>query len=130
MNELQKHYTNEQTGISYTLVGDYYLPDLAMPKEETEIHLSPLGMRHKDYLKNNRKPTYSSLMISGKLMQHCKEVQDQANNMLEYLVKGMAKEQGVTEQLKADDQMAWVGKMENIRSCAMEIVNKELIYVY
>lgn len=126
---MDKHIRNEETGINYTLVGDYYLPDLTLPKEETEIHLGRYGQMVKEHLKNYKHGTYSHLVLSGKLMCHCKEIEDAVKSQLEVIVKQMAKQQGVTETLKANDQMKWVSCMNNIRNCAEEIVFKEYIYV-
>ena len=124
---MKKHYTNEQTGISYTLHGDYYLPDLALP-EESEYHIGIWGQRRLDYLKNHRRILYTNLLTSGKLPEHLQEIDISAHERCETIIRRMAKEQGVTEQLKAENQMLWVGRMNNIRNCAMEIVNSEIIY--
>ena len=126
---MNKQITDEKTGINYTLVGDYYLPDLTLPEEETNITLGRHGRMVQAHLKNHKHGTYSHLVISGKLMQHCKETEDTIKNQLEVIVKQMANQQGVTETLKANDQMKWVSCMNNIRNCAEEIVFKELIYV-
>ena len=118
----------EEMGGTYTQVGDYLLPNLTLPAEEKNIVLGRFGMAHKKYLKENKKILYSELMISGKLFSHCKEVEDRAGDMLETLIKQMANSEGITEELKVTDQMAWVGAMNNIRICATEIVFQEVIY--
>ena len=124
---MKQHFTDERTGISYTLQGDYYLPDLQLPPEkETEIGL--WGQRHLRYLKQNRKVLYTNLLTTGKLNVHLAEIDKQAEDMFCRLVKQMAEREGVTEKLKADNQMKWVGRMNNIRSRATEIVNAELIF--
>ena len=124
---MKQHFTDERTGISYTLQGDYYLPDLQLPPEkETEIGL--WGQRRLRYLKQNRKVLYTNLLTSGKLNVHLAEIDKQAEDMFCRLVKQMAEREGVTEKLKADNQMKWVGRMNNIRSRATEIVNAELIF--
>lgn len=124
---MKQHFTDERTGIGYTLQGDYYLPDLKLPAEkETEIGL--WGQRHLRYLKQNRKVLYTNLLTAGKLNDHLSEIDKQAEDMFCRLVKQMAECEGVTEQLKADNQMDWVGRMNNIRSRAMETVNAELIF--
>lgn len=126
---MEKHITDAKTGISYTLNGDYYLPDLALPEEETAVTLGRWGRVHKDWLKSNKPHLYSELLMSGKLMRHCKEIEDTAEVRLEQIVSQMAQAEGVTEQLKADDQMEWVGRMNNIRQTASEVIMTELIYV-
>ena len=124
---MKQHFTDERTGISYTLQGEYYLPDLQLPPEkETEIGL--WGQRRLRYLKQNRKVLYTNLLTTGKLNVHLAEIDKQAEDMFCRLVKQMAEREGVTEKLKADNQMKWVGRMNNIRSRATEIVNAELIF--
>ena len=125
---MEKHIYNEQTGISYTLHGDYYLPDLALPEEEKGVEIGVWGQRHLRYIKQNRKVLYLNLLTSGKLIGHLADIDKQAEDMLSRLVKQMAERECVTEQLKADNQMEWVARMNNIRSRATEIVNKDLIY--
>ena len=124
---MEKHIYNEQTGISYTLQGDYYLPDLALSDEE-EQSIGLWGQRHLRYIKQHRKVLYLNLLTSGKLNGHLADIDKQAEDMLSRLVKQMAERECVTEQLKADNQMEWVARMNNIRSRATEIVNKDLIY--
>ena len=124
---MKQHFTDERTGIGYTLQGDYYLPDLQLPPEkETEIGL--WGQRHLRYLKQNRKVLYTNLLTTGKLNDHLTEIDKQAEDMFLRLVKEMAEREGVTEKLKADNQMEWVGRMNNIHSRATEIVSAELIF--
>ena len=116
----------EQMGGTYTKVGDYYLPNLIPVKEETEIGL--WGQRHLRYIKQHRKVFYTNLLTSGKLNGYLADLDKQAENMFFRLVKQMAEREGVTEQLKADNQMEWVSRMNNIRSRATEIVNNDIIY--
>ena len=125
--ELKKHYTNEQTGISYTLHGDFYLPDIK-PAEEN-ITLSKWGLMHKTYLEKHRKVLFSSLLIQGKLYQRCADVENQARDMFDTLIEQMKESEDVTEELKEQDQLKWVQKMGNIENKAREIVCSELIYV-
>ena len=125
---MEKHIYNEQTGISYTLHGDYYLPDLALPEEEKGVEIGVWGQRHLRYIKQNRKVLYLNLLTSGKLNGYLADIDKQAEEMFSRLVKQMAEREGVSEQLKTENQMEWVGRMNNIRSRAMEIVNAELIY--
>ena len=124
---MKQHFTDEKTGIRYTLQGDYYLPDLALPAEEQQP-IGIWGQRHLRHLKQNRRMLYTNLLTSGKLNSYLADINRQAEEMFSRLVKQMAEREGVTEQLKADNQMAWVGRMNNIRSRAIEIVNNDLIY--
>lgn len=124
--ELKKHYTNEQTGISYTLHGDFYLPDLKYAEEN--ITLSKWGMLHKTYLEKYKKPLFNSLLMQGKLYHHCAEIENQARDMFDNLIEQMKKAEGVTERLKEQDQLEWVQRMSNIQQRAREIVCNEIIY--
>lgn len=126
---MEKHIYNEQTGISYTLYGDYYLPDLTLPDEEKGVEIGVWGQRHLRHIKQNHKVLYLNLLTSGKLNVHLADIDKQAADMFNRLVKQMAEREGVTEQLKADNQMEWVARMNNIRSRATKIVNTDLIYV-
>ena len=125
---MQKNIYNEQTGISYTLQGDYYLPDLTLPAQKEERHIGIWGQRYLRYLKQHRKALYTNLLTSGKLNSYLADIDEQAEGMFFRLVKQMAEREGVTEQLKVENQMEWVGRMNNIRNRAMEIVNEEIIY--
>ena len=125
---MEKHIYNEQTGISYTLQGEYYLPDLALPDEEKGVEIGIWGQRHLRYIKQHRKVLYLNLLTSGKLNGYLADIDKQAEDMFFRLVKQMAEREGVTEQLKADNQMEWVSRMNNIRNRATEIVNTDLIY--
>ena len=126
---MEKHIYNEQTGISYTLHGDYYLPDLALSDEEKDVEIGVWGQRHLRYIKQHRKVLYLNLLTSGKLNEYLADIDKQAEDMLTRLVKQMAEREGMTEQLKADNQMEWVCKMNNMRDRINEIIYKELIYV-
>ena len=125
---MEKRIYNEQTGIGYTLQGDYYLPDLKLPKQEDKP-IGLWGQRHLRYIKQHRKILYINMLTSGKLSGYLADIDKQAEDMLFRLVKQMAEREGVTEQLKADNQMEWVARMNNIRSRATEIVNTDLIYI-
>lgn len=107
--------------------GDYYIPCLKLPEEEQQP-IGVWGQRHLRYIKQNRRALYLNLLTSGKLNGYLADIDKQAEDMLSRLVKQMAEREGVTEKLKADNQMEWVGRMNNIRSRATEIVNKDLIY--
>ena len=117
----------EEMGGTYTQVRDYLLPDLKLPEEEQQP-IGVWGQRHWRYLKEHWRATYAALLTSGKLNSYLADIDRQAEEMFLRLVKQMAEAEGVTEQLKADSQMAWVGRMNNIRSRAMEMVNNVLIY--
>ncbi len=118
----------EQTGGTYTQMGDYMLPDLLPAEEEKEANIDVWAMRHKRYLRENHRVLYANLMTSGKLVAYLDEIKQQAIAMFLRLVEQIANREGVTEQLKAENQIEWVDRMNNIRSRAMEIVNAELIY--
>ena len=117
----------EKMGGTYTQVGDYLLPDLKLPEEEQQP-IGVWGQRHWRYLKEHRRASYATLLTSGKLNSYLADIDRQAEEMFLRLVKQMAEAEGVTEQLKANNQMEWGGRMNNIRNRAMEIVNCELIY--
>ncbi len=117
----------EQNGGTYRQVGDYLLPNITLPEEET-VHIGIWGQRHKRYLKQNHRVLYMNLLTSGKLNSYLADIDKQAEDMLFRLVKQMAKREGVTEALKVENQMEWVGQMNNIRNRATELVNAELIY--
>ena len=125
---MEKRIYNEQTGISYTLQGDYYLPDLALPEQEDEP-IGLWGQRHLKYIKQHRKILYVSLLTSGKLSEHLADIDNRAEDMFFQLVKQMADREGVTEQLKADNQIEWVARTNNIRNKVTEIINSDLIYI-
>ena len=124
---MKQHFTDEKTGIRYTLQGDYYLPDLALPAEKQQP-IGIWGQRHLRHLKQNRRVLYANLLTSGKLNSYLADIDKQAEEMFSRLVKHMAEREGVTEQLKAENQMAWVQKMNNIRNRVAEIVNNEVIF--
>ena len=116
------------TNIQYRQVGDFNIPNLTIPPEEANITLGKWGMLHKDFLLKHKKVLFTTLLTQGKLYQHCAEIENQASNMFDTLVEQMKEAEGVTEQLKADNQMEWIQKMNNIQQRATEIVCNELIY--
>ena len=124
---MDKYIYDENNGLWYELQGDYYIPCLTLPREE-EKPIGIWGRRHKRYLKEHKKATYTTLLTSGKLNSYIADTDGQAEEMFSRLVKQMAEREGVTEQLKAENQIFWVGQMNNIRNRATEIVNTELIY--
>ena len=124
---MDKYIYNTKNGLWYELQGDYYLPCLKLPKEESR-HIGILGKRHLRYLKQHRKVLYSELLISGKLNDYLADLNKQAEELFSRLVKQLAEKEGVTEALKAENLMLWVQKMNSIRNTAMEIVSSDLIY--
>ena len=117
----------EQTGGTYTQVGDYMLSDLLPAEEEKEANIGVWGMRHKRYLKQHHKVRYYNLLTSGKLNSYLADIEQQAQQLFLRLVTDFAEKENVTEELKATDMMLWVQKMNNIRNRATEIVNNDLI---
>ncbi len=119
---------DEKNGLWYEKQGDYYLPCLELPKDENE-HIGIWGQRHLRYLNQYRKVLYTNLLTSGKLNSHLVEINKQAEKLYFRLVKQFAESEGVTEQLKADNPMEWVGRMGNIESRCREIVNSEVLFI-
>lgn len=116
---------DEKNGLWYRLVGDYYLPCFSLPEQDQSIGI--WGMRHRDYLRGHKQAVYTELLLSGRLNSYLAQIETQAQEMNLRLIDQMAADEGITEQLKAEDQMAWVGAMMNIQARAREIVNEELI---
>ena len=114
--------------ITYREVGDYLIPNLKLPPEEANIRLGKWGMMYKSHLEKHKSAIFNSLLIKGKLYQLCAEVEKQANEMFDMHVEQMKRAEGVTEELKEQDQMEWVQRMGNIEARARVIVCKELIY--
>ena len=125
---MEKYITDERIGLKYELVGDYYIIAGDDEPEEEQKPIGRWGQRHLRYLKNHRKVLYANLLTSGKLNNCLANIDRQAEEMFERLVMQMAAAEGITEQLKAADQMVWISKMNNIRNRAIEIVNTEIIY--
>ena len=117
----------EQMGGTYSQVGDYLLPNLKL-SEEKQANIGVWGMRHKRFLRENHRVLYANLITSGKLVAYLDDIEQQATAMFLRLVKELAENENITEKLKAENQMLWVQKMNNIRNRATEIVNSELIY--
>lgn len=124
---MEKYIYNEQNGLWYELQGDYYLPCLKLPEEEA-VHIGIWGQQHRRYLKDHHKALYTSLLTSGKLNDYLADLNEQAEAMFSRLVKQLSEKEGVTEDLKAENQMLWVQRMNNLRNTATEIVSSELIY--
>ena len=124
---MEKYIYNERNGLWYELQGDYYIPCLVLDEEDTQ----PIGMwgrKYLRYIKEHRPVLHTALLLSGKLNSHLAEIDQRASEMFDLLIKQLVEKEGITEQLKATDQMAWVGAMNNIRNRAEEIVNTEIIY--
>lgn len=124
---MDKYIYDEKNGLWYELRGDYYLPCLKLP-EEVEVHIGVWGQRHRRYLKEHHKATYTRLLTSGKLNKYLADIDQQAEELFSQLVSTMAAAEGITETFEANDQMEWVRRTNSIRNRAREIVNSELIY--
>lgn len=122
-----KYIFDEDSGLWYELQGDYYIPCLSLPEEE-ERPIGLWGQRHLRYIKEYHKALYSNLQLSGKLNSYLADIDQQAQERMDTIIRRMTQAQGVTEALKATDPMAWVGRMNSIRAAATEIVNAEIIY--
>ena len=115
--------------ISYRNVGDYNIPNFTLPPEEAKIDLGKWGMLHKDYLLKHKKVLFVTLLTEGKLYQHCAEIENHAQQMFDTLVKQIKETEGITEELKEENQMEWIQQINSIQERATEIVNHSLIYV-
>ena len=123
---MEKYITDERTGLKYELVGDYYL--IAGDDEPPAKPIGIWGQRHYNYIRKHKKVFYTDLKISGKLNDYLADINTQAETMFYQLTKQLAEKENITEQLKAENQMLWVQKMNNIRNAAMEIVSNDIIY--
>lgn len=124
---METHIYDEKNGLSYTLHGDYYLPDLVLNEEEPTY--GKYGMLRKQFLKEYRSARYQYLLLIGKLTEHLNQIDQEARRQVEMLTEQMVKKQGVTEKLKAQDQMEWVRLMNNIKASAEEMVLREILYI-
>lgn len=127
-NSLPKIKTDERTGIEYTLVGDYYIPNLTITKQE-KIVLNKYGRMRLNYLKEHKKAEYSIMLVDGTLNSHLKEIQEIANERVEKIIKELKAKSNLTEDMKNTDMLYWVGTMNAIKNQAEEIIFNELIYV-
>ena len=127
MTEMKKYIYDESNGLWYELIGDYYIPVLTLPSEE-QRPIGKWGRMHRDYIKEHRPILFNDLVLSGQLWTYLADLNEQAQERLSLIVEQMKETEGVTEQLKAAVQMAWVGAMNSIRNRAEEIVKSELIY--
>ena len=126
--ELSKNYIDKKTGIEYTLKGDYYIPNLVLPSKKS-VKLGKYGRMRARYLKEHKKAEYSIMLIDNTLQDHLIEIDSTANERFNLLIKQFAKKENITEELKATNQLEWVGKMNAIKNAVEEIILKELIYV-
>ena len=124
---MKKQIYDEKNGMSYTLHGDYYLPDLVLREEEPTY--GKYGMLRKQFLKEHRSARYQHMLLTGKLNEHLNQTDQEAREQVETLMEQMTEKQGVTEELKAQDQMKWVRLMNNIKASAEEIILKNMVYV-
>ena len=124
---MKKQIYDEKNGMSYTLHGDYYLPDLVLNEEEPTY--GKYGMLRKQFLKEHRSARYQYMLLTGKLNEHLNQIDQEVREQVETLMEQMTEKQGVTEELKAQDQMKWVRLMNNIKASAEEIVLKNMVYV-
>ena len=124
---MEKYISDERTGLTYELIGDYYF--VAGEDDPPKAHLGIWGQKHERYLINHRKSVYDEMLAGGTLGGYLRQINEQAERMVIQLVKQFAESEGITEQFKAADQMAWVAAMNNIRNRAEDVVNKELIFV-
>ena len=118
----------EELGGTYIRHGDYLIPCLTLPEEEKQRFIGVWGQRHKRYLKEHKRAAYITLLTSGRLNSYLADIEEQAQERFERIVEQMKQAQGITEQLKVENVLEWIGRMNNIQVCAREIVDKEIIY--
>ena len=130
LKQIKKERTNtiKTNNITYRRVGDYNIPNLILPPEEASITLGKWGMMHKIFLEKHKKVLFTTMLTQGKLYQHCAEVETQARDMFDTLVDQMKNAEGVTEQLKEENQLEWVCRMQNINARVRKIINNEIIF--
>ena len=127
MTEMNKHIYDENNGLWYERIGDYYIPVLTLPADE-QRPIGKWGWTHRDYLRDHRPILFNQLILSGQLWTYLADLNEQALRRLQLIIRQMQEAESVTEELKAADQMAWVGAMNSIRSRADEIILREMIY--
>ena len=127
MTEMKKHIYDENNGLCYELIGDYYIPVLTLSSDE-QRPIGKWGRMHRDYIKEHRPILFNDLVLSGQLWTYLADLNEQAQERLSLLIEQMKASEGVTEELKAADQMAWVRAMNSIRNRAEEIIVREMIY--
>ncbi len=127
--KMEQYIYNEQNGLWYELRCDYYIPCLKLPTQKEERHIGVWGQRHLRYIREHKKALYTSLLTSGKLQSYLADVEEQAQELFDRLMKQLAELEGITETLKAGNQMEWVHRMNALRSAVTETVNAEVIFV-
>ena len=127
--KMEQYIYNEQNGLWYELRGDYYIPCLELPAEKEEQHIGVWGQRHLRYIREHKKALYTSLLTSGKLQSYLADIEEQAQELFDRLMKQRAEREDITETLKANNQMEWVQRMNALRSAVIETVNAEVIFV-
>ena len=125
---MEQYIYNEQNGLWYELRGDYYIPCLELPAEKEERHIGVWGQRHLRYIREHKKALYTSLLTSGRLHSYLADVEEQAQELFDRLMKQRAEREGITEMLKAANQMEWVQRMNALRSAIIETVNAEVLF--
>lgn len=126
---MDKYIYDNSNGLWYELQGDYYIPCLVLPAEKEERHIGVWGQRHLRYIREHKKVLYTDLLISGKLQSYLADVEEQAQELFDRLMKQRTECEGITEKLKAESPMLWVGRMNALRSAVTETVNAEVIFV-
>ena len=126
--ELKERFIDEKTGIEYTRKGDYYIPNLTLPKQE-KINLNKYGRMRLKYLKEHKKADYMTMLMDGTLNLHLKEIQEKAETRVEQIINQLKEKSNLTEDMKNTDQLYWVGTMNTIKNQAEEIIFSELIYI-
>ena len=127
--ELKDRFINEKTKIEYVRVGDYYIPNLTLPKPRRTGNIGKYGRLKLNYIKKHNIPEYTKMLLNNELNSYLLDVEDECKNKIETLIKQIVESENVTEELKANNQLEWVGKMNSIKQSAEEIVLNELIYV-
>ena len=127
--KMEQYVYNEQNGLWYELRGDYYIPCLELPAEKEERSIGVWGQRHLRYIREHKKALYTSLLTNGKLQSYLADVEEQAQELFDRLMKQRTEREGITETLKADNQMEWVQRMNALRAAVTETVNAEVIFV-
>ena len=126
---MEQYIYNEQNGLWYELRGDYYIPCLELPAEKEERSIGVWGQRHLRYIREHKKALYTSLLTNGKLQSYLADVEEQEQELFDRIMKQRTEREGITETLKADNQMEWVQRMNALRSAVIETVNAEVIFV-
>ena len=127
--ELKEKFVNEKTGIEYRLVGDYYIPNITIPKARRTGNIGKYGRLKLNYMKKYKIPEYTEMLLGNELISYLLDIEDECKEKLDILIKQMAEQENVTEELKANNQLEWVARMNNIKNRAEEVIYSEIIYV-